>query len=230
MSQNPSLKSKHIVVVGASSGLGKALAEQLSKEGTALYLLSRSIESSDLEFEANKINCDVTDSESISNAFKKIDRLTSQIDVLVNCAGIGLVKGLEATTQEDIERIIATNLTGTLYTSQEGYKRMLEKKSGHIINVSSTSGLRARPDETIYCASKWGLRGFTESLRLAATPNKIRVTGIYPGGMQTNFWKGSEPKNLDAFMTPSDIAEQIVNVIKTPTSISPAEVVIERGL
>ncbi len=228
--QKGALSGKNIVIVGASSGLGKALAEQLSEQGPNLYLLSRNIESSDLSFEAHKINCDVKDAESVGRAFQGVDSLTDKIDVLVNCVGIGLVKGLEHTTQEEINNVIDTDLKGVIYTSQEAYKRMVEKKNGHIINVSSTSGLKARPDETIYCAAKWGLRGFTESLRLAGVPNKVRVTGIYPGGMQTNFWKGNEPKNLEAFMQPADIAEQIVNVIKAPVSISPAEVVIERGV
>ena len=223
----PSLRD--IVIAGASSGLGKALADQLAKEGFNLYLLSRTIESVDLPFEAKKINCDVTDKQSIAQAFRKIDEFTDRINVFVNCAGIGLVKGLENTTQEEVERVIVTNLIGIIFTSQEAYRRMIRNKTGHIINVVSTSGIKARPDETIYCASKWGLRGFTESLRLAAAPNNVRVTGIYPGGMRTNFWKGDEPRNLEAFMNPSDVAEQIVHVIKSPVSISPAEVVIERG-
>ncbi len=225
-----SLQGRDIVIVGSSSGLGKALAEQLSEQGPNLYLLSRSIESADLPFEAHKINCDVKDGKSVERAFQRVDELTDKVDVLVNCVGIGLIKGLEDTTQEEIDNVIDTDLKGAIYTSQEAYKRMVANQNGHIINVSSTSGIKARPDETIYCAAKWGLRGFTESLRLAGIPNKVRVTGIYPGGMQTNFWKGNEPKNLEAFMQPSDIAEQIVNVIKAPASVSPAEIVIERGV
>ncbi len=224
------LRSKAIIIVGASSGLGKALAEKLSKEDSSLYLLSRTIELVNFPFEVHKINCDVKDQISISEAFQQVDKLTNTIDVIVNCVGVGLVKGLEETTKEEIKNVMQTNLLGAIFVSQEAYKRMLKNKSGHIINVVSTSGIKARPDETIYCASKWGLRGFTESLRLAAVTSKIRVTGIYPGGMQTNFWKGNEPKNLEEFMKPSDVAEQIVNVIKSPSSISPSEVVIERGL
>lgn len=221
---------RDIVIVGASSGLGKALAEKLSQSGSNLYLLSRTIVATEFSFNAYKIHCDVKDGASITKAFEEVDKLTDKIDVMVNCAGVALVKSLEETTQKDVESVLQTNLTGAIFVSQEAYRRMLPRKSGHIINVSSTSGIKARPDETIYCASKWGLRGFTESLRLAAVPNKIRVTGIYPGGMQTNFWKGNEPRNLEAFMKPADIAEQIVNIIESPSSISPAEVIIERGV
>jgi len=107
------------------------------------------------------------------------------------------------------------------------YKRMLPHKSGYIINVLSTSGIKARADEPIYCASKWGLRGFTESLRLAAAKHTIRVTSVLPGGMQTNFWE--KEKDTSTYMKAEDIAVEIVHILKTPTSIAPSEYVIERG-
>ncbi len=223
-------KTKHIVIVGASSGLGKALATALAQENNHLYLLSRKIESTQTNFDAIKINCDIRSGESISEAFTKIDKHTQQIDVLINCAGIGLVKSIEDTTQNEIEDIIQTNLIGSIISSQEAYKRMLLHKSGYIINVTSTSSIKARPEETIYCASKAGLRLFTESLRLAAVKNKVRVTAVAPGGMNTAFWKEGHSQNIHAFMDASEIADQIINLIKTPTSISPAELIIERGV
>lgn len=225
-----SLQNNHIVIVGASSGLGKALAEKLSTEKAHLYLLSRSSESVSHKFDAVKITCDVRDAHSIKDAFKKVDDQTKTIDILINCAGVGLVKNLEDTTPEEIQNVLQTNLLGGIVASQEGYKRMLEQGSGHIINVTSTSGTKARPDETVYCASKAGLRLFTESLRIAAAKHKIRVTAVAPGGMNTPFWKGSEPRNLETFMDPSDIADQIIHLLKSPNSIAPSELVIERGV
>jgi NADP-dependent 3-hydroxy acid dehydrogenase YdfG len=225
-----SLKDNVIVVTGASSGLGKAVVELLAREGATVFALARSIEQTTLPESVGKIPLNIRDLQSIDDAFAALDKQTEKIDVLVNCAGRGLVKNVEDTSRDEIMDVLGINLAGNVYVAQEVYKRMLPEKSGHIVNVVSTSGIKARADEAIYCASKWGLRGFTESLRLAAVPHKIRVTGIYPGGMQTNFWSGSEPRNLDVFMKPEDIAEQIVNVIKSPASISPAEVVIERGV
>ncbi len=74
-----------------------------------------------------------------------------------------------------------------------------------------------------------GLRGFTESLRIAASAHKIRVTSVIPGGMQTNFWKGGEPRDTSKFMKPDDIASEIIHILKTPSSLAPSEYVIERG-
>lgn len=223
------IKDKNIVIVGASSGLGKALAEALAKEECNLFLLSRKIKKVKFSFPVIKITCDVTSPRGIKKAFSLIDRKTDKIDILINCAGVGLAKKLEDSKTEEIENVIKTNLIGTILVSREAYKRMLKNKSGHIINISSTSGKKARENETVYCASKWGIVGFTESLRLEARKNKIRVTVVCPGGMKTNFYKDLPKKDLTGFMDPKYIAEEIVNLIKSDPSICPSEFVIERS-
>lgn len=223
------LNQKIAIVTGASSGLGKALTEQLSKEGVTVFALARNIQPIDFPSSVMKTSVDICNVESLKDAFAAIDKQTKKIDILVNCAGQGLVKNLEDTTSEEISDILKLNLEGNILVAQEVYKRMLPHKSGHIINVISTSGAKARPDESIYCASKWGLRGFTESLRLAATKHKIRVTGVLPGGMDTNFWKGGEPRDTSSYMKSGDVAAQIVNLIQSPSSIAPSELIIERG-
>lgn len=223
------LEGKVAVVTGASRGLGKEVALLLNVAGVKVLALSRSIENTDLPPEIIKVPLNIRDLQSIDEAFSVIDKSTKNIDVLVNCAGRGLIKNLEDTSREEIMDVFGVNLKGNIYIVQEVYKRMLSAKSGHILNVSSTTGLRARADESIYAASKWGLKGFTESLRLAATTHKIRVTGIYPGGMQTAFWDGEEPRDTSSFMKPKDVAKTIIDIIKTPESIAPSELVIERG-
>ena len=223
------LKGKVAVVTGASSGLGKEVAIQLNAAGVTVIALSRSIEKSDLPQGIIRVPLNIRDLQSIDAAFAAIDKSTKQIDILVNCAGRGLVKTLEDTSREEVMDTFGVNLKGNIYIAQEVYRRMLPAQSGHILNVSSTSGLRARADEPIYAASKWGLRGFTESLRLAAATHHIRVTGIYPGGMQTDFWSGAEPRDTTSYMQPQDVAKAIIDMIKTPSSIAPSELVIERG-
>jgi len=224
-----SITNKTAIVTGASSGLGYAVTQELSKEGVKVLAISRNVDSIDFSKSVIKISADITDSNQIAEAFKVIDDEVQQIDILVNCAGRGLVKNLEESSLEEIDAVLDLNLKRNIMIAYEVYKRMISYESGHIINVISTSGIKARVDETIYCASKWGLRGFTESLRMAAAPHKIRVTSVIPGGMQTNFWKGGEPRDTSKFMTPDDIATEIIHILKTPTSIAPSEYVIERG-
>lgn len=224
-----SLNQKTAIVTGASSGLGKEVVKQLCSEGVRVFALARNIEEVKLPASVTKIVLNIRDLEGIDKAFAAIDTLTKRVDILVNCAGRGLVKNLEDTTRQEIMDVFGVNLKGNIYIAQEVYKRMLPAKSGHIINVSSTTGLKARADEPIYAASKWGLRGFTESLRLAAAGHHIRVTGVYPGGMQTAFWGHDNAKDTSQFMKPEDVASSIIDILKTPPSIAPSEYVIERG-
>lgn len=219
---------RNIIIVGSSRGLGKALALLLHKNNN-LFLLSRKI--NEIRFSQGnitKIACDITSTESIKEVFKKIDNLTKTIDVLINCAGIGLERNLEASTDTEIKKVIETNLLGAIFISKAVYIRMLKQKSGHIINISSTSGKKARDGETVYCGSKWGLAGFTESLRLEAQKHNIKVTTVFPGGMKTDFYKNNPDKDISAFMNPKYVAEQIVNLIDSDSSICPSQLVIER--
>lgn len=216
------------VVTGASSGLGKAVAEKLLKLNIKVYALSRTIQQTTSLKGAVRIKTDLRDPKSVEAAFDKIDISAQSIDFLINCAGRGLIAELDASEVNDIIDVLRTNLEGNIFVAQLTYKRMVQQKSGHIINVSSTSGIKARADEPIYCASKWGLRGFTESLRLSAKTHNIRVTGVYPGGMDTPFW-ASEGRDTSAYMSTNDIAEEIIRILATPPRIAPAEYIIDRG-
>jgi NADP-dependent 3-hydroxy acid dehydrogenase YdfG len=224
------LAQKIAVVTGASSGLGKAVVEQLAAEGVKVFAVARSIETVNFPNSVIKITCNIRDLNSLDAAFAKIDAQTTQIDFLINCAGRALNKTLAETKREEIMDVFGVNLKGNIYVAQEVYKRMLIQKSGHIVNVSSTSGLKARALETIYCASKWGLRGFTESLRLEAREHGIRVSGVYPGGMQSeNFWKAAPGKDLTAYIPPAEVAAEIIHLLQIDEKIAPAELVLERA-
>jgi len=221
---------KTIVIVGASSGLGKSLALLLHKKGAKLFLLSRKINQVNfLRERIEKIPCDMTQPKSIKLAFKKLEEKTKRIDVFVNCVGIALEERLDHSSERKIENVIRTNLTGAILANREVYRRMLKQRSGHIINISSTSGKKARPLETVYCASKWGLAGFSESLRLEAREYGIRVSTVYPGGMKTLFYSTYPKKDIKSFMDPDDVAEQIVCLISSNPNITPSELVIERS-
>src|SRR5258706_1522860 len=223
------LSKKTAVVTGASSGLGKAIAELLAKNGVKVFALARNIDQVKFSSEVVKVKCDIRDLQSIDNVFLQIDTETKEIDFLVNCAGRGLVKTFEETTREEIMDIFGVNLKGNVYIAQEVYKRMIPTKTGHIVNVGSTSSIKAREMEVLYFASKWGLRGFTESLRLEARNHGIKVTGVYPGGMKSeNFWKITPEKDISGYMDPKDIAEQILNILTTNSNIATTELIIER--
>ncbi len=217
------------IVSGASNGLGKALTHKLAAKGWRVFALARSVQNVAFPENVVKIPCNIRDLSDIDQAFEQIDAQAEEIDLLINCAGRGLVKTFEETSREEIMDILGVNLKGNIYTAQEVYKRMILQKQGHIINVGSTSSLKARDQEVLYCASKWGLRGFTESLRLEARNHGIKVTGVYPGGMNSeNFWKVAPQKDVSTYMNPNDVAEQILSVVEQNAGISVSELVIER--
>lgn len=231
--------SKFAVVTGASSGLGKEVTKLLAGQDVMVFALSRNAKQAtfavDGEVATNivPIDCNVRDLDSIDVAFATIDSMLTQqnasLTYLVNCAGRGLVKKFEDTTRDEIMDIFGVNLKGNIYVAQEVYKRMISQKSGHIVNVGSTTSVHARENEVVYAASKWGIRGFTQSLRIEAQKYGIRVTGVYPGGMTSeNFWKVVPGKDLSKYMNPLSIAKQIVYLLSADQDISPTELVIER--
>jgi NAD(P)-dependent dehydrogenase (short-subunit alcohol dehydrogenase family) len=223
------LSGKTVIIVGASSGLGKTLTELLAAEGAKVIGLSRTIADVELPASVVKIPLNIRDLKSIDAAWTAIDQETSKIDIIINCAGRALVKTLEETTRDEIMDVLGINLKGSIYMDQEAYKRMIPHQSGHIINIISTSGLRERELEPIYATSKWGLRGFTQSLRVAAQKHGIKVTSVYPGGMNSeNFWKSEPDKDLSKFMKPADVAQQILPLLTASAGVLPAELVIER--
>lgn len=215
---------KNILITGASSGLGLALTKLL-KDRHHLILLSRSINKIKISSnDATKLAVDITSSNDVERALDKI----KNVDICINCVGVGLEAPFEENKLTDVDIIIKTNLIGACYVTLLVYKKMVQRKSGHIINISSTSGLKPRENEVLYCASKWGITGFTKSLFLEAKKNNIKVTCVYPGGMKTNFYRNIN-KDISSFINPEIVANKIVAIINEPDECTTAELVIERN-
>lgn len=222
---------KTALVSGASSGLGKEITILLLQNGWQVVGLARKMKDIEISSTNNliKINCDISDSQSVLNAFGNLDELGINVDLLVNCAGRGLREPLVTTRIADINEVLAVNLYGNILVAWQTYLRMLPRKTGQIINIISTSGMRFRTDEAIYCASKWGMRGFTESLRQEAAKHGIKIAGVYPGGMNSsNFWQREPNLDTSDFMSPQQVVEQIMQVIGQPDGMNISELVIDR--
>jgi short-subunit dehydrogenase len=204
---------KHVVITGAGSGLGKALAKRYAHEGYSIYLLGRNEqkllqvnnEISDTGGEANSIVCDVADESSIIKAVEQF----KQADVLINNAGVGHFGPLEAYSTQEMNEMLNTNIKGTILMTQ-AILPLLKRNGGRILNVISTAGLRGKANESIYCASKFAQAGFTKSLQQEFKDKNIAVTAVYMGGMNTPFWEASDhAQNPDAFMDPEQVADAI---------------------
>jgi uncharacterized protein len=232
------LKNKRVLITGSGRGLGKATALLLGKYGLRVVVSART-ESEIIEVanqikksggDAIAIPCDITDTDSVKKLFENIEDVYGGIDILINNAGIGIFKSIENLESEEVEQMLSVNLLGTFNCSKEALKKMKQEKQGHIINVISTAGKKGKENESGYCASKWGVVGFTECLRLEGKPFGIRVTSFIQGGMDTSFWSSEENKKYqpqsNCFMKPDYVAKQLLKVINAKNNMD--EVVIKR--
>lgn len=204
-----------IAITGSGSGLGKSLALQYAKAGHYIYLLGRNDEKllvTKKQIEENggkatNIVCDVTEPASVNEAFKQIDTL----NVLINNAGVGIFGSVSDYSPNDIALMLDTNIKGTILVTQAGIP-LIKASSGRILNIISTAGLRGKTNESVYCASKFAQRGFTESLQKEFQGQDICITAVYMGGMDTPFWHNSTHiSDRSRLKAPNSVAEEIFN-------------------
>ncbi len=185
-----------ILITGASSGIGEATARLFAREGYRVALAARRFDR--LRALADEINAtgghalpvevDLSQLEEIRPMVQFFMDAYGQIDLLFNNAGFGRMNWLEVLDPaKDIEAQLGVNVLGLIYTTQAVLPHMISRRSGHIINMSSMAGWIATPTYTIYAASKFAVRGFTEALQREVGVWGIKVSGIYPGAVATEF-------------------------------------------
>lgn len=218
-------KDQVVVITGASKGLGKALAKELSKEGTILALNARK------EFDLNLPNAhyflgDVSKESDVLRITKEIVKKLGRIDIWINNAGIWLPPTpFEEVSANRIDELIQINVLGTIYGSKEAILQMKKQKSGAIVQIISTSALEGRSGQAVYCATKFAIDGFSKSIRKELEPFNIKVYSVFPGGMKTDLFTEKVPDNYDEYMNPEDVALKIVDNLKQD---SPQEELILR--
>ncbi len=182
---------KTIAITGGSDGLGKAIARRLNAENNVI-IISKDEES--LIKTAEEINCDyyvcdVTDYKQVNNTINDILDKNNKIDILINNAGIWLAGDLTETDYERISNCIDVNTKGPIYMTKAVLPSMYENKEGLIINVCSQASFDSDDFSTVYNASKWAMRGFNRSIQKDVSKKGVKVTGFYPGFMQTDIFK-----------------------------------------
>ncbi len=188
--------TQHWLITGVSGGFGRLLAEAALAQGDSVAGTLRRPEQI-AEFEAlapgraHAVLLDVTDRKRVEPAVQEAVNRLGRLDVLVNNAGYGLFGALEELDDEEIDRAIATNLHGTIYTTRAAIPALRESR-GRILNLSSMAGLVGLPGVSIYCAAKHAVEGLSESLAHELSAFGIKVTLIEPGAFRTNFGLGSE--------------------------------------
>jgi short-subunit dehydrogenase len=217
------------IITGASSGIGEAAARALSGNGYRVVLAARrkerliSLASKIQEGggEALAIPTDLRQLDQIQRLVESTLQAYNRIDILVNSAGYGKLVWLDEQTQTDIQDQLQVNLTGAIQITREILPWMIAQDGGHIIHIASVASWVGLPTYSIYAATKFGLRGFLESLRREMRGTGITVSGIFPGAVDTEFdqhtgihWKTTRVTPNWLLLTSDDVAQQILKVIK----------------
>ncbi|MBB5326287.1 hypothetical protein HNQ34_003421 [Anoxybacillus tepidamans] len=224
------LAGKHVVITGASGGLGERIAYEVAKRKGIPVLLARNEEklaniAAHIEATYN-VSCryeqlDVSDIAAVEAVFHKLLE-EMDIDVLVNNAGFGVFRYVEDIDLKETEEMFAVNVCGLIACTKMVYPHMMKRRSGHIINIASQAGKIATPKSSVYAATKHAVLGFTNSLRMEAAQYGVYVTSVNPGPIETNFFtvadaSGDYVKNVKKWMLKADdVARSIVDVMMMP--------------
>jgi 3-oxoacyl-[acyl-carrier protein] reductase len=236
---------KVAIVTGASSGIGRATAIALAGQGVRLALLGRSVErlgevaaaAADAG-SAGVMTCvsDLCSEESVCAAVASVQERYGEVDILINNAGLSLNGEVDGYALSDWQTVIETNLTGPFLLCREVLPGMKRQRGGQIINVASGAGRNGIKNMAAYCASKFGLIGFTESLGHEVRPWNIRVSALLPGSVATDFFRvanrlaegadGREARSAGYAMLPEEVASVILSMLLQPPQAWMSEVVL----
>jgi len=234
---------KIIFITGASSGIGKATAIAMAEHGHDLILCGRRADKlEELQTDLSKkvkVTTLVFDVRNQTEVRKQIDSLPAtwkNVDVLVNNAGNAHgADPIDRGNVEDWDAMIDGNVKGLLYVSKAIIPHMVDRKSGHIVNISSVAGKSTYENGAVYCASKKAVEAISEGMRLDLTKHKIKVTNIAPGSVETEFsevrFKGDKERAKKVYegydpLLAKDIADMILYVVQAPDRVTIADVTL----
>lgn len=227
-------KGKTAVITGGTKGIGYAIAEKLLKSGSAVFVCSRderdlnsAIERLSAIGPAGGIVCDVRNEERVKAMLAECVRVFSGIDILINNAGIGYFgKTVEEMSADEFRATLDTNLLGVFHTCHHAIPLMKKRGGGYIINISSLAGQNAHPRMAAYNASKFGLNGFSEALMQEVRHDKIKVSYICPGSVNTDFGGDTASAEKAWQLQPADIAEVVLDLLSFDRRALPSKIEI----
>ncbi len=221
------MSDKIAIITGGSSGIGKCLAKELLRDGykvliigkTKAKVLSALDELRKISNNCSGFVCDITDEKRVKYLVNEIAKENHKIDLLVNNAGFSYYKEFAELSEEEIKEIVNTNLLGTMYFCKFVIPFMEKQGHGHIVNVASVAGRIGFPKLSVYCAAKFGVVGFSESLYYEMKKKNINVTLVCPGAVDTDFYRDESFKRFPhterhkKVMSPEYVAKEIKKAI-----------------
>ena len=193
-----------IIVTGASRGLGQAIAERLIEKGEDVIGLVRSVSGMSLD----AIECDVSDYSSVKNASREVKRMKKPVKAFINAAGVASMNMAVTTDEATVQKLIQTNLVGTIYCCQLFAPIMLRQKRGIFINFSTIAVALALKGESVYAASKAGVESFSRTFAREMADFNVRVNCIAPGPIRTDLLRGITDIQIEKITSQQVIPKQ----------------------
>ncbi|MFD2762364.1 3-ketoacyl-ACP reductase [Lentibacillus juripiscarius] len=218
------IQGKVAYITGAGSGIGRATALELAREGVHVGLIARTeskLQTVAEEVEAQGVQasyavCDIADMDKVEQAVSELRQNVGPADILINNAGIGLKGSFLDLDPKDWKHTLEVNVFGTYHVTRAVLPQMIEKDQGDIITISSSNGLKGTAGSTSYSASKFAVQGMSEALMQEVRPHNIRVFTLNPSMVATEMMYGDDPEKNDKekYMQPEDMAEYMVSQLK----------------
>lgn len=193
-----------IIVTGASRGLGQAITERLIERGEEVIGLARNTSG----LKINAIECDVSDYASVKNASKEVKRMKKPVKAFINAAGVASMNMAVTTDESTVQKLIQTNLVGTIYCCQLFAPIMLRQKQGSFINFSTIAVALALKGESVYAASKAGVESFSRTFAREMADFNVRVNCIAPGPIRTDLLRGITDAQIEKITSQQVIQKQ----------------------
>jgi short-subunit dehydrogenase len=235
------IMSRVSVISGGTSGLGLEIAALLFQHGKDVIILGRDknkqesslakLKSISGKNKAEALTCNIGNENDIKKLSKYLRNNSLTVEYLFNNAGTGLFIEADKSTEALIDKVFEANLKGMILLTSEVLSITPEEDELTIVNIMSTSALVGRAEETIYCAAKWGARGYTEALRTELKGTKRNIIAVYPGGMKTDFWNiPGQSRDISSFMDPVEVAEKIVHAVMVTDKMYVTDITINRKI
>lgn len=228
------LDEKIAVVTGGTKGIGLAITRALLNRGAKVAFCGRNWgEIHRVNDELNQefvgkvlgVACDVQNFAAVQECFSKIGENFGGVDILINNAGVGSFTPVEELTIEEWTRTLQTNLTGVFSCCHEAIPLMKKRGGGYIINIGSLAGKAAFAGAAAYCASKFGLVGFSEALMQEVRHDHIKVSYLMPGSVNTSFGRSAEQDSRDTWkLLPEDVAQVVINLLDMDARALPSRI------
>jgi 3-oxoacyl-[acyl-carrier protein] reductase len=228
------IEGKTAIVTGGTKGIGLAIAESLLERGAKVMLCARNAAEVETTVESLRqrfgdgvygASCDVTVYAQVCELFAAASEAFGGVDILINNAGVGGFQKVEETSVEDWGNIIGTNLSGVFFCCKEALPQMRERGGGYIINIGSLAGKQAMAGAAAYCATKFGLVGFSEALMQEVRQQHIKVSYVMPGSVNTSFGRHDEEDPATTWkLLPADVAQVVIGLLEMDARALPSRV------